>query len=132
MYVFLCLFLATCLTPQQVYDQTLEGALLDLGLDIRGVAATENWEVDVAKLRHWLRRLRELCTHPQIGQLLSAGKDKLHQPGVLKSMSEVLEVCLLIAHPYSPTDVCPDNEGPELAELHGRQEQEGALLVLVS
>ena len=66
--------------------------MLDLGLDIRGVAATENWEVDVAKLRHWLRRLRELCTHPQIGQLIARGNsDKLHQPGVLKSMAEVLE-----------------------------------------
>ena len=34
------------------YDQTLDAALLDLGLDARGVAATENWEVDVAKLRY--------------------------------------------------------------------------------
>ena len=83
---------ALLLMASQVYDQTLESALLDLGLDVRGVAATENWEADVAKLRHWLRRLRELCTHPQIGQLLAKGHDKLHQPGVLKSMSEVLEV----------------------------------------
>ncbi|TBU46840.1 SNF2 family N-terminal domain-containing protein [Dichomitus squalens] len=73
------------------YDQTLDAALLDLGLDARGVAATENWEVDVAKLRHWLRRLRGLCTHPQVGQLAVNAVDKLHKPGVLKSMAEVLE-----------------------------------------
>ncbi|KAH9856240.1 SNF2 family N-terminal domain-containing protein [Lenzites betulinus] len=77
---------------QHVYDQTLDAALLDLGLDARGVAATENREVDVAKLRHWLRRLRGICTHPQVGQLMAhGGADKLHKPGVLKSMAEVLE-----------------------------------------
>lgn len=80
--------------PQQVYDQTLDAALLDLGLDARGVAATENWEVDVPKLRYWLRRLRGLCTHPQVGQLAVNAVDKLHKPGVLKSMAEVLEVCV--------------------------------------
>ena len=73
------------------YDQTLDAALLDLGLDARGVAATENWEVDVAKLRYWIRRLRGLCTHPQVGQLAVNAVDKLHKPGVLKSMAEVLE-----------------------------------------
>lgn len=78
----------------QVYDQNLDAALLDLGLDARGVAATENWEVDVQKLRHWLRKLRGICTHPQVGQLMAhGGGDKLHKPGVLKSMAEVLEVC---------------------------------------
>ncbi len=73
------------------YDQALDAALLDLGLDARGVAATENWEVNVMNLRHWLRRLRGLCTHPQVGELAVNGVDKLHKPGVLKSMSEVLE-----------------------------------------
>ncbi|KAI8992837.1 SNF2 family N-terminal domain-containing protein [Trametes punicea] len=77
---------------RHVYDQTLDAALLDLGLDARGVAATENWEVDVGKLRYWLRRLRGICTHPQVGQLLGhGGADKLQKPGVLKSMAEVLE-----------------------------------------
>ncbi|KAI0742548.1 SNF2 family N-terminal domain-containing protein [Daedaleopsis nitida] len=76
---------------RHVYDQTLDAALLDLGLDARGVAATENWEVDVGKLRHWLRRLRGLCTHPQVGQLAVNAVDKLQKPGVLKSMAEVLE-----------------------------------------
>ncbi|KAI0776695.1 SNF2 family N-terminal domain-containing protein [Trametes elegans] len=77
---------------RHVYDQTLDAALLDLGLDARGVAATENWEVDVAKLRFWLRKLRGFCTHPQVGQLQAhGGADKLHRPGVLKSMTEVLE-----------------------------------------
>ena len=73
------------------YDKTLDAALLDLGLVARGVAATENWEVDIAKLRCWIRRLRGLCTHPQVGQLAVNAVDKLHKPGVLKSISEVLE-----------------------------------------
>lgn len=74
------------------YDQALDAALLDLGMDARGVVATENWEADVARLRHWLRRLRGLCTHPQVGELAVNAIDKLHKPGVLKSMSEVLEM----------------------------------------
>ena len=77
-----------------MYDQTLDAALLDLGLDARGVAATENWEVDVPKLRSWIRKLRAFCTHPQVGYLAGrGGGDNLHKPGVLKSMTEVLEVC---------------------------------------
>ncbi|KAI0641041.1 SNF2 family N-terminal domain-containing protein [Trametes meyenii] len=76
---------------RHVYDQQLDAALLDLGLDARGVAATENWEVDVWKLRSWLRKLRGICTHPQVGQLAAHGADKLHKPGVLKTMTEVLE-----------------------------------------
>ncbi|KZT68625.1 hypothetical protein DAEQUDRAFT_671213 [Daedalea quercina L-15889] len=75
---------------RHVYDQTLDRALLELGLDIRGVAVRADWEVDTASLRSWLRRLRGICTHPQVGQLLNPG-NKLHKPGVLKSMEEVLE-----------------------------------------
>jgi hypothetical protein len=49
-----------------VYDQTLEAALLDLGLDARGVATSEGWQVDAPLLRSLLRRLRGICTHPQV------------------------------------------------------------------
>ena len=41
------------------------------------------------KLRYWIRRLRGLCTNPQVAQL--AANDKLHKLGVLESMAEVLE-----------------------------------------
>ncbi|KAH9919617.1 SNF2 family N-terminal domain-containing protein [Fomitopsis serialis] len=75
---------------RHVYDQMFDGALLALGLDARGVAARADWEVDTAVLRTWLRKLRGICTHPQVGQLLNAG-DRLHKPGVLKSMEEVLD-----------------------------------------
>ncbi|KAH9837867.1 SNF2 family N-terminal domain-containing protein [Rhodofomes roseus] len=75
---------------RHVYDQTFDRALLELGLDARGVAAKADWEIDTAVLRTWLRKLRGICTHPQVGQLLNAG-DRLHKPGVLKSMEEVLE-----------------------------------------
>ncbi|KAI0697783.1 SNF2 family N-terminal domain-containing protein [Cytidiella melzeri] len=74
---------------RHVYDQNFENALLELGLDARGVAVAENWQVDTGVLRYWLRKLRGICTHPQVGQLQN--QDKLHKPGVLKTMGEVLE-----------------------------------------
>ncbi|CAL1697614.1 unnamed protein product [Somion occarium] len=75
---------------RHVYDQHFEKALLDLGLDARGVAVTDDWEADTGVLRTWLRKLRGICTHPQVGQLLYQN-DKLSRPGVLKSIGEVLE-----------------------------------------
>lgn len=75
----------------QIYAQNFEQALLNLGLDARGVAATEDWEANTGLLRTWLRKLRGICTHPQVGQLQNQ-VDKLHRPGVLKTMGEVLEV----------------------------------------
>ncbi|KZT19573.1 hypothetical protein NEOLEDRAFT_1159005 [Neolentinus lepideus HHB14362 ss-1] len=73
-----------------VYDQTLQQALDALGLDSRGVAASEGWQVDTTVLRFWLRKLRGICTHPQVGQLQTT-RDKLNKPGALKTMAEVLE-----------------------------------------
>jgi E3 ubiquitin-protein ligase SHPRH len=74
----------------QVYDESLESALLQLGLDARGVVTLQNREVDTGLLRTWLRKLRQICTHPQVGQLQRPG-DKLYKPGVLKTMGQVLE-----------------------------------------
>ncbi|PCH42935.1 hypothetical protein WOLCODRAFT_90057 [Wolfiporia cocos MD-104 SS10] len=74
---------------RHVYDQNFDNAIMQLGLDARGVAMRSNWEVDTGLLRTCLRKLRGLCTHPQVGQLSNAGK--LHKPGVLKTMGEVLE-----------------------------------------
>ncbi|EPQ55612.1 hypothetical protein GLOTRDRAFT_75757 [Gloeophyllum trabeum ATCC 11539] len=73
-----------------VYDQTLQQALDELGLDSRGVAASEGWQVEPGLLRSWLRKLRGICTHPQVGQLQTT-RDKLSKPGALKTMAEVLE-----------------------------------------
>ncbi|KIP06910.1 hypothetical protein PHLGIDRAFT_72023 [Phlebiopsis gigantea 11061_1 CR5-6] len=75
---------------RHVYDQNLEKALLELGFDARGVAVAANWQVDVGTLRGWLRKLRGICTHPQVGQLQNVA-DKLHKPGVLKTIGEVLD-----------------------------------------
>ncbi|KAI6163980.1 SNF2 family N-terminal domain-containing protein [Pisolithus thermaeus] len=75
---------------RQVYDQALEESLAELGLDARGVAIYEGWQVDAGVLRNVLRRLRGICTHPQVGQLQRQG-DKHAKTSVLKSMSEVLE-----------------------------------------
>ncbi|KAK7680847.1 hypothetical protein QCA50_016157 [Cerrena zonata] len=75
---------------RHVYFQHFEKALLDLGLDARGVAVTDDWEADTAVLRTWLRKLRGICTHPQVGQL-SNQTDKISKPGVLKTIGEVLE-----------------------------------------
>ncbi|KAH0834113.1 hypothetical protein J3R83DRAFT_11401 [Lanmaoa asiatica] len=75
---------------RHVYDQALEEALAELGLDARGVAAYEGWEVDAGVLRNVLRGLRGICTHPQVGQLPKQG-DRLNKSGALKSMADVLE-----------------------------------------
>ncbi|KAI0246671.1 SNF2 family N-terminal domain-containing protein [Lactifluus subvellereus] len=75
---------------RHVYDESLESTLSQLSLDARGVATSQNQEVDAALLRTWLRKLRQICTHPQVGQLQRPG-DKLYKPGVLKTMGQVLE-----------------------------------------
>ncbi|KAI9456133.1 SNF2 family N-terminal domain-containing protein [Lactarius psammicola] len=75
---------------RHVYDQNWENALLQLGLDARGVTTTQNSEVNTTLLRSWLRKLRQICTHPQVGQLQRPG-DKAYKPGVLKTMGQVLE-----------------------------------------
>ncbi|KAF8153782.1 SNF2 family N-terminal domain-containing protein [Crassisporium funariophilum] len=74
---------------RHVYDQTLEAILLGLGLDARGVAASTGWQVDSTILRSSIRRLRGICTHPQVGQLQRKG-DGLYKPGALKTMDAVL------------------------------------------
>ncbi|KAG1857719.1 SNF2 family N-terminal domain-containing protein [Suillus subalutaceus] len=75
---------------RHVYDHHLEAALVELGLDARGVATSEGWQIDAALLRNVLRKLRGICTHPQVGQLQRPG-DKLAKPGALKSIGDVLE-----------------------------------------
>ncbi|KIK58778.1 hypothetical protein GYMLUDRAFT_45086 [Collybiopsis luxurians FD-317 M1] len=74
-----------------VYDQSFEAILNDLGLDARGVAATENWEVDVTLLRASIRRLRGICTHPQVGQVVGQNERLYKSSGALKTMADVLE-----------------------------------------
>ncbi|KIY69814.1 hypothetical protein CYLTODRAFT_420375 [Cylindrobasidium torrendii FP15055 ss-10] len=54
---------------RHIYDQALDNALTELGVDNRGVALEEDWEIDAGVLRSAVRRLRGLCTHPQVGQL---------------------------------------------------------------
>jgi E3 ubiquitin-protein ligase SHPRH len=68
----------------------LEKALLQLGLDARGVTTSQNGEVDTTALRTWLRNLRQICTHPQVGRLQKPG-DKLLKSGALKTMKQILE-----------------------------------------
>lgn len=63
---------------------------MQLGLDARGMTTSQNSEVNTTLLRTWLRKLRQICTHPQVGQLQKPG-DKTYKPGVLKTMGEVLE-----------------------------------------
>ncbi|KAF9221774.1 hypothetical protein BS17DRAFT_757183 [Gyrodon lividus] len=75
---------------RHVYDQALEAALVELGLDARGIAGYEGWTVDASVLRNVLRRLRGICTHPQVGQLQKQG-DKFNKTGALKSIGDVLE-----------------------------------------
>ncbi|KAF8576626.1 hypothetical protein K439DRAFT_1366726 [Ramaria rubella] len=71
-----------------IYDQTLQEALDELGVDSRGVAASQDWEIDIGLLRNWLRRLRQICTHPQVGSLQ---RKKMVNSGTIKTMREVLQ-----------------------------------------
>ncbi|KAG8900823.1 hypothetical protein FRB99_005746 [Tulasnella sp. 403] len=71
------------------YDQALEGALRELGLDARGVPLFEDWELDGALLRSWIRKLRMACIHPQVGALGGqAGPKTLG--GTIRPIGEVL------------------------------------------
>lgn len=67
----------------------MEQALLALGFDARGVTADERL-LDPVLLRSWIRKLRGICTHPQVGQLQNSTDKK----GTFKSIEEVLAVSL--------------------------------------
>ncbi|KIJ47249.1 hypothetical protein M422DRAFT_249098 [Sphaerobolus stellatus SS14] len=73
---------------KHIYDEALQQALDDLGVDARGVAVSEGWEMDITLLRGWLRRLRQICTHPQIGHLQRGNVSK---PSTIKTMQDVLQ-----------------------------------------
>jgi E3 ubiquitin-protein ligase SHPRH len=70
----------------EFYDRHMEQALLALGFDARGVTIDKKL-LDPVLLRSWIRKLRGICTHPQVGQLQNSA-DK----GAFKSIEEVLEV----------------------------------------
>ena len=65
----------------------MEQALLALGFDARGVTIDETL-LDPVLLRSWIRKLRGICTHPQVGQLQTTAEKK----GTFKSIGEVLDV----------------------------------------
>jgi E3 ubiquitin-protein ligase SHPRH len=67
-------------------------------MDIRGVARTNGWQLDVGLLRSWIRRLRGICTHPLVGQLTARQVDDLRKPGALKTIGEVLEASCVIMY----------------------------------
>ncbi|KAF7309597.1 SNF2 family helicase [Mycena indigotica] len=73
-----------------VYDADFDRVLLQLGLDHRGVDLDGNRrEPDIGQLRAMVRRLRAICTHPQVGQL---GNSLFKNGGSLKTMDQVLEL----------------------------------------
>lgn len=45
-----------------------------LGLDARGVALAPDWTLDVPLLRTSIRKLRQACTHPQVGNVVGGAK----------------------------------------------------------
>ncbi|PVF98205.1 hypothetical protein CPB86DRAFT_825898 [Serendipita vermifera] len=127
-----------------IYDDILETALQQLQVDGRGVATRSGWEMDLASLRSWLHRLRQTCTHPQVG---GAGKvDKVIGGRGIKSMEEVLEAIrlntedqiiverrrkgdlkirhsqLLLAQPERTEDCLLDVEVLQLSALSGAQD----------
>ncbi|KAF8512949.1 SNF2 family N-terminal domain-containing protein [Hysterangium stoloniferum] len=72
---------------KHIYDQTLQDALDELGVDARGVTISGGWEIDTNLLRTWLRKLRQICTHPQVGNL----QRKANKATTIKTMQEVLQ-----------------------------------------
>ncbi|KAG8931842.1 hypothetical protein FRC02_002077 [Tulasnella sp. 418] len=82
------------------YDQTLEEALQNVGLDKRGVAQYENWELDTAAMRSWLRKLRQACIHPQVGALQQHGPaGARHLGGAVRPIGDVLT--MMIEHNWA-------------------------------
>jgi E3 ubiquitin-protein ligase SHPRH len=92
-YIFVSFcYLVVLKSTTKAYDQSLELALGQLGFDARGVVARSGWDINIGSLRNWLRTLRGIATHPQVGQLQNQREHLLAKPGVLKSISEVLDV----------------------------------------
>ncbi|KAF8624317.1 hypothetical protein AX15_005947 [Amanita polypyramis BW_CC] len=78
------------MVERHIYNQAFEAVLLEIGLDARGVATSSGWDVDANVLRSAMRRLRGICTHPQVGQL-QRHNDGIYKPGTVKTMTDVLQ-----------------------------------------
>ena len=105
----------------------MEQALLALGFDARGVTVDERL-LDPVLLRSWIRKLRGICTHPQVGQLQNSAEKK----GTFKSIEEVLDVSHL---PLLSLCTYGNNLGAEHAReqleiLHGRATKQGRCHIL--
>jgi E3 ubiquitin-protein ligase SHPRH len=74
----------------QVYDESMRQALDELGIDANGVI---QGELNIPLLRAWLRKLRAVATHPQVGMLGDRGRI-LGEEGHLKTIANVLQVRL--------------------------------------
>jgi E3 ubiquitin-protein ligase SHPRH len=72
----------------QVYDETMREALDELGISASGII---EGELNVPLLRQWLRKLRAVATHPQVGRL-GVREKILGDEGHLKTIAEVLKV----------------------------------------
>ncbi len=77
------------LTLLQLYNDLLESAYNALGVDSLGNPVSGGLHLDASQLRTWLLRLRQSCTHPQIGQL---HRNDRVLGGALRSIGEVLEL----------------------------------------
>ena len=49
-------------------------SLTALGLDAHGIPLTPQWDLDISLLRTSIRKLRQACTHPQVGNTLGGTK----------------------------------------------------------
>ncbi|KZT58177.1 hypothetical protein CALCODRAFT_495268 [Calocera cornea HHB12733] len=74
---------------RHLYNDLLESAYNALGVDSLGNPVSEGGQFDASQLRTWLLRLRQSCTHPQIGQL---HRNDRVLGGALRSIGEVLEL----------------------------------------
>ncbi|EJT97111.1 hypothetical protein DACRYDRAFT_119591 [Dacryopinax primogenitus] len=74
---------------RHLYNDLLDSAYSALGVDSLGNALGGSGELEVSQLRTWLLRLRQSCTHPQIGQM---HRNDRVLGGALRTIGEVLEL----------------------------------------
>ena len=79
---------------EQYYSSLYQEMAADCGLNVHGEPLADDWDphatLTVEKMRSWLGRLRQTCSHPEVGsrnrRALGTGQ------GPLRSIGEVLEV----------------------------------------
>ncbi|KAF8343895.1 SNF2 family N-terminal domain-containing protein [Cantharellus anzutake] len=72
------------------YHERFRSGLLNLGLDAQGnLPSIPELDLDIVRLRAFIRGLRQACTHPLVGNL--PGAHNRNVPNVIRSIQDVLK-----------------------------------------